>query len=173
MEQAKGLKNISKNTKGSIPMEDYYKGWCLTCTCRPHFHVGAKECERCGCEVFSLDTYREVLDKRNIEMRASYEEAEEFFEIEVSQLEQDVFFGEASRECTSCGDIKLYQEFNDSREPDIICNYCLYECLEEIQTDEEEEYIDPDEEIFENERAKEDAEDRQEMIDAFLRGLDE
>lgn len=168
--------------------EDIVQGWCLHCTCRPHYHIGQDGCDNCKCTDFELDNYRDALDKSNLEQMDSYtdyedpDEEEPDFEIEEAEVfgrTVEVFMGKVSRGCTSCGMTKLYKDFNDSHDPQDLCNYCLYEQSELAQmddtlTDEErEELIYTEDEIIENEMAFYEAQERQEFIDEFLRGLDE
>lgn len=174
------------------------QGWCLNCTCRPHFHVGDEDgdCRNCRCKGFVLDNYRDSVDKRNLELMAVHhntiidasdiiEPEEELEDYEIVEIEEDdgrsseVFMGEVSRGCSSCGEQKLYKDFNNSNDPNVICNYCLWEQneynqLDESLTDSErEELIDAEDEIIENELAYYEAIERQEILDEVLRGLDE
>lgn len=184
-------------------------GWCTNCTCRPHFHIGTPEaCDSCKCTNFKLDTYRDSLDKYNREVIMqntsaiswnkgnggynSDDDSEEYnddaiqlcldFDLtESTETDKniEVFFGEVSRSCGSCGQTKLYKDFNDSRDPNDICNYCLWEQSEEEMLDEtlsDAEYMELQEtenEIIENELTWYEAQERQNLIDEVLRELDE
>lgn len=74
--------------------------------------------------------------------------------------------GKASRGCSDCGDIKLYKEFDFPTDPEALCKYCSYDAAaEDLQKLEDE--------IIESELAYEEALERQELIEEFLRQLDE
>jgi len=166
-------------------------GWCINCTCRPHFHVGDEDgdCRNCKCRGFVLDNYRDALDKRNLEyitsrLNESDLEPEEPEEFEVEEIEEDdrtvdIFLGEASRGCGYCGEVKLYKDFNNSHDPKTICNYCAWEqndfnTLDDTVSDtERKELLDIEDDILENELAYYEAIERQEILDEVLRGLDE
>lgn len=81
------------------------------------------------------------------------------------------FLGKVSRACPLCGDIKLYIEFNNSRDPKTPCNYCSWEQL--INEGSSDELYLLEDQIIENEREEAEALERQEIIDEVLRQLDE
>lgn len=89
-----------------------------------------------------------------------------------------VFMGKVSRSCKNCGEIKLYAEFDYSKDPSVPCHLCAAELIEEdfiesLEADDRADIEDLEEEIFNNESAYEEAMERQSLIDECLRGLDE
>lgn len=155
--------------------ETLIEGWCSTCTCQNLYHIGDNEgiCIECKCPELTVDDNSDLLDRLKGLIISEVEEGsiELVEEPEVAPDEKpkrrEVFMGQASRGCKNCGDVKLYRDFNNSEDPKVLCNYCAWEKAGE------EELIEIEEEIIENERAYEDALERNEMIIDFLRGLDE
>lgn len=89
-----------------------------------------------------------------------------------------IFLGKASRGCDNCGTIKLYREFEGSKDPKVLCKYCAWEnselaMLSAMTEKEREEIAEMEDIILENEMEYEEALERQEMIDQVLSQLDE
>lgn len=156
--------------------ETLIEGWCSTCTCQNLYHIGDNEgkCIECGCLELTVDDNSDLLDRlKGLIIR----EVEDDGYVELVEIEEptttrkivkkELFMGKMSRGCKACGDVKMYKDFNNSDDPNVLCNYCAWEKAGEDEIG----YLEED--IIENEMAYEEAIERQERIMEFLRGLDE
>lgn len=122
-------------------------------------------------EVWNDEEDSEIL---TIEDEPKYAEIPKFSKA----VQEGIFMGKVSRSCKLCGEVKMYKDFNGSYDPATPCNYCAWEEAElgmiAAMTDKERpEILETEESIIENERAYEDELERQEMIEEFLKGLDD
>lgn len=172
----------SKVSSSPVEQEEtLVEGWCGNCTCPTHYHVGDNNgfCIECQCPEFDQDEASDILDRLRGYIIKDYGDND--IEVEEIYIETPIpithtttiteiyklFLGKASRECEACGEVKLYKDFNNSKDPKTLCNYCAWEEAGEA------ELYTLEEEIIENELAYEEAIERQELIDEFLRQLDE
>lgn len=136
------------------------EGVCGNCTCYIGHTLDNDDeiCLNCGCKDFIPDDLTDLLKKVAVSSQDGFHKTPIY--------KYEFFLGKVSRECKGCGSVLLYKEFQDSRDPTMLCTYCIAG----IEADGAEEEVDY---YLELETIEQDALERQEMIDECLRGLDE
>lgn len=178
--------------KPSIREEvEIVQGWCENCICRYEYHLGDDDgiCLHCRCAEYMAKAESDLLDRlkgsilgqtpeeEELELLEEYEE-EVITKPDSDMPSYEVFMGKAIRGCKECGKLKLYRDFLNSDDPESICNFCAWEedelaMLQSMTDRERDDVIDLEEMIIENELKYNEAIERQEFIDEFLRSLDE